>query len=128
MTTKISTSFAEFNPKETIERISFHLKRIEIIKKETKEKWITQRIGRGKYVGFWPFYKWEPLTIEEAEDIWDNGVQNSFYTPKERAWEKLELQVARFKNISDFCQLAIEQGNKTVYLSKEDALFAFNWQ
>jgi hypothetical protein len=131
MTTKISTSFAEFNPEEVIERISFHLKRIEIIKKDNEIKWKDKLRVRQKSVGIWPFKRKVPWTEEEIDHVWIHGFPNkSIFEASAKYYlnGKYEFTISEFKRISDFCQLAIDQGNKAVYLSKEDALFAFNWQ
>src|SRR5215217_2240633 len=128
MTDTTSGSFSQFNPAEVMERIDVHLERINIIREDTKSEWFSENRDKGKSVGFWPFRKTIRWKEEELEKLWKEGDTGWYWdSPKYDLWDQWNTSVKNFERIRDFCQLAIDAGNKTVNLSKEDALFAYNW-
>lgn len=128
MTNVISGSFSEFNPEEVIERIEVHLKRIQIMKEDAKDEWFKTKREEGKKIGFWFLKKNVPWTEEELEEFWLKGSGEWYFdSPKYEVWDTWNSTINRFQRILDFCQLATAAGNRTVHLSKEDALFAYNW-
>lgn len=129
MTEKTTGSWSSFDPQEVIERIEVHLKRIEIIREDKKKEWFQEKREEGKTTGFWFFKKTVPWTEEELEKIWKYGATDFFLdSPKFALWNTWNQTVNNFERIRDFCQLATDAGNRTVNLSKEDALFAYNWK
>lgn len=131
MTDITTGSWSIFVPEEVIERIEVHLKRIEIIKNDAKEEWYKEKREEGNTTGFWFFKETKPWTEEELDEYWASGPPNRdawyYFPPKYRIWDKWDTTINNFERIRDFCQLAIDAGNRTVNLSKEDALFAYNW-
>lgn len=125
-----STSFSQFNPVEVIERINIHLLRLEIIKKEKKDEWFKEMRDEGKSVGFWPFKKKVPWDEEELERYWDKGDEEEWFSfpPRYTVWSSWDNTKSRFERIKKFCQLATDEGNRTVNLTVSDALFAYNWE
>lgn len=128
--TDFTGSQSNFIPQEVIDRIDIHLLRIEIMKKEAKDEWLAKTREKGKKEGFIFFKKRVEYTEEELEHLWNNGSEGSWVseTPKYIIWNWLNMVERKFKRIKDFCQLSTDNGNSTVTLSLEDALFAFNWK
>lgn len=123
----ITGSFAEFDPLKVIEHIDSQINRIEALKEEVKSRWFYD--NRIRTVGFWFFKKEIVLSDTKLEKIW-NGSEDDWYfaRPKFISWNDYENTIFHLQRIRKFCQLATEAGNKTVKLSKEDALFAYTWE
>lgn len=131
MTVVVSGSFAEFDPEEVIEKIDGHLKVIFDRRENDKSAWFEKMRKNGKKKGFWFFKKILPWPEEELKRIWKYGFNSddNWYcgSPKYRIWDKWDETIKTFERLKAFCQLSTDAGNVTVHLSKEDALFAYNW-
>jgi len=128
MSEKTTGSWSSFDPQEVIERVEVHLKRIEILREDKKREWFQEKREKGKTTGFWFFKENVPWTEEELEKLWSHGYDEWYWhSPKYELWDTWIATINNFERIRDFCQLAIDAGNRTVNLSKEDALFAYNW-
>lgn len=128
MSNTTSGSWSTFYPQEVIDRISVHLQRIEIGREDKKKEWFDNKREEGKKVGIPFFKKRVDYTKEELQRIWEYGDDEWYWcSPKYEIWDTWNPTIRNFERIRDFCQLAIDTGNRTVNLSKEDALFAFNW-
>lgn len=129
MNNVISGSFAEFDPEEVIESVDRHLTDIYARREVEKQEWFDKKRKTGKVTGFWLWKKKVPYEQEELEIWWEKGLTGDWYfeSPKYRIWDKWDETIRAFERIKAFCQLATDAGNMTFHLSKEDALFAYNW-
>lgn len=126
----ISGSFAEFNPETVIDRINYWLSEIESTREKEKKKWFDEKRAEGVTTGFWFFKKNKPWNEDKLLNLWNYGRGDDWYheTPKYKIWEYWNKAINKFERIKKFCELATDAGNSTVMLSKEDALWALDWQ
>lgn len=130
MNNVVSGSFAEFDPNSVIESINENLKIIFKTREDDKQKWFADRREKGKTTGIWWWKKTEPWDETELNELWlygDDGDDGDFWSAKYRLWDKWDYTISAFEKLRTFCELAIDQGNNSVHLSKEDAVFALNW-
>jgi hypothetical protein len=127
MTDVISGSFSEFDPQEAVRKIDEHLELLYKTRQDEKDAWFDRNREAVSGILWWK--KNKSYTNDELEEIW-NGSKSDWYfnSPKYRHWDHWYETIKAFNKIKSFCQLATAAGNKTVNLSKEDALFAYNWE
>lgn len=130
MTQVISGSFAEFDPEEVVWHIDEHLQHLRLTRQKEKDDWYEARKVEGKTVGSLFWKKTVPYTQQELDDYWHKGKDDGwhFHSPKYNLWDCWSTTINKFEKLKSFCQLATAAGNRTVKLSKEDAVFAYDWE